>query len=120
MYLHTQAKNFKTPGSQGRWPKKSCDFLIGLLRNAESNAEVKMLNTDALVIEHIQVNRAAKLRRRTYRAHGRINRKINSLITLKIIISLLNDFYPVSIGVELIYSYISWCSSTCIGSSSSV
>ncbi|XP_064390547.1 large ribosomal subunit protein uL22 [Halichondria panicea] len=68
-----QAKNFKTPGSQGRWPKKSCDFLIGLLRNAESNAEVKMLNTDALVIEHIQVNRAAKLRRRTYRAHGRIN-----------------------------------------------
>ena len=34
-----------------------------------------MLNTDALVIEHIQVNRASKLRRRTYRAHGRINRK---------------------------------------------
>ncbi len=48
---------------------------MGLLRNAESNAEVKMLNTDALVIEHIQVNRAAKMRRRTYRAHGRINRK---------------------------------------------
>ena len=35
----------------------------------------KALNTDALVIDHIQVNRAAKMRRRTYRAHGRINRK---------------------------------------------
>lgn len=71
----SQAKNFKTPGSQGRWPKKSAQFLIHLLHNAESNAEVKMLNTDALVIEHIQINRAAKVRRRTYRAHGRINRK---------------------------------------------
>lgn len=63
------------PGSQGRWPKKSATVLIQLLKNAESNAEVRMLNTDALVIEHIQVNRAEKLRRRTYRAHGRINRK---------------------------------------------
>ena len=34
-----------------------------------------MLNTDALVIEHLMINRAAKLRRRTYRAHGRINRE---------------------------------------------
>ena len=62
-------------GSQGRWPTKSASVLIQLLKNAESNAEVRMLNTDALVIEHIQVNRAEKLRRRTYRAHGRINRK---------------------------------------------
>lgn len=43
-------------------------------RNAESNAEYKGLDTDHLVIEHIQVQRAAKVRRRTYRAHGRINR----------------------------------------------
>ena len=54
---------------------KSADILLHLLKNAESNAEVKMLNTDALVVDHIQVNRAAKMRRRTYRAHGRINRK---------------------------------------------
>jgi len=67
------------PGSQGRWPKKSAEILIQLLKNAESNAEVRMLNTDALVIEHIQVNRAEKMRRRTYRAHGRINRKFDYL-----------------------------------------
>ena len=71
-----QAKNHKAAGSQGRWPKKSATVLLQLLRNAESNAEVKMLNTDALVIDHIQVNRAAKIRRRTYRAHGRINRTL--------------------------------------------
>ena len=35
-----QAKNENHTTGQGRWPKKSCEFLLGLLRNAESNAEV--------------------------------------------------------------------------------
>ena len=35
---------------------------------------MKGLDVDALFISHIQVNQAAKQRRRTYRAHGRINR----------------------------------------------
>lgn len=61
--------------AQGRWPVKSAEFLLQLLRNAESNADYKGLEPDRLVVEHIQVNRAAKMRRRTYRAHGRINRK---------------------------------------------
>merc|ERR1711966_427222 len=68
-----QAKNTDSTNGQARWPKKSCEFLLGLLKNAESNAEVKGLDTDALVISHIQVNQAQKQRRRTYRAHGRIN-----------------------------------------------
>merc|ERR1711874_567826 len=61
---HAQAKVHGT--SQGRWPKKSAEFLLHLLKNAESNAEY-------LLVDHIQVNRAPKMRRRTYRAHGRIN-----------------------------------------------
>merc|ERR1711941_48990 len=59
--------------AQGRWPVKSAEFLLHMLKNAESNAEYKGLDADHLVIEHIQVNRAPKMRRRTYRAHGRIN-----------------------------------------------
>ena len=35
-----QAKAFKN-GGQGRWPEKSCRFLLDLLTNAESNAEVR-------------------------------------------------------------------------------
>lgn len=35
--------------------------------------QVKGLDVDALYISHIQVNQAMKQRRRTYRAHGRIN-----------------------------------------------
>ena len=100
-----QAKNEGSSTDQGRWPVKSVEFLLGLLKNAESNAEarsssgaarrpcaaradprrgsalppsccsqVKGLDTENLVVSHIQVNQAMKQRRRTYRAHGRINR----------------------------------------------
>merc|ERR1712115_737669 len=71
-----QSKQFKC--TQGRWPKKSAEFLLQLLKNAESNAEFKGLDTDHLVIESIQVNAAPKMRRRTYRAHGRINPYMSS------------------------------------------
>nr|XP_027097656.1 60S ribosomal protein L17-2-like isoform X2 [Coffea arabica] len=67
-----QAKNRHSNG-QGRWPVKSASFILDLLKNAESNAEVKGLDVDSLFISHIQVNQAQKQRRRTYRAHGRIN-----------------------------------------------
>merc|ERR1711862_871043 len=72
-----QAKQFSSaPGhsaSQGRWPEKSCKYLLELLRNAESNAELKSLDVDSLYVEHVSVNEAPKNRRRMYRAHGRIN-----------------------------------------------
>ncbi|KAJ1917321.1 60S ribosomal protein L17B [Mycoemilia scoparia] len=66
-----QAKAFKT--TQGRWPEKSAKFLIELLTNLKANAESKGLDLDNLVVKHIQVNAAPKQRRRTYRAHGRID-----------------------------------------------
>merc|ERR1712071_231468 len=60
-----------TFSTQARWPKKSAEFILGLLKNAESNAEVKGLDVDALYVSWVQVNKAQKQRRRTYRAHGR-------------------------------------------------
>merc|ERR1711992_446135 len=79
-----QAKHWKT--TQGRWPKKSAEFLLQMLKNAESNAEFKGLDTDHLVIDHIQVNRAPKMRRRTYRAHGRINPYMSSPCHIEMIL----------------------------------
>lgn len=38
-----QAKNEGSTTRQGRWPVKSVEFLLNLLKNAESNAEVRML-----------------------------------------------------------------------------
>lgn len=37
-----QAKNESQSNGQGRWPAKSCEFLLALLKNAESNAEVRL------------------------------------------------------------------------------
>ena len=36
--------------TQGRWPKKSAEVLLHMLKNAESDAEVKGLGVDSLVI----------------------------------------------------------------------
>eukprot|EP00441_Pelagodinium_beii_P041551 CAMPEP_0197647760 /NCGR_PEP_ID=MMETSP1338-20131121/26396_1 /TAXON_ID=43686 ORGANISM="Pelagodinium beii, Strain RCC1491" /NCGR_SAMPLE_ID=MMETSP1338 /ASSEMBLY_ACC=CAM_ASM_000754 /LENGTH=185 /DNA_ID=CAMNT_0043221623 /DNA_START=68 /DNA_END=625 /DNA_ORIENTATION=+ len=70
-----QAKEFKM--SQGRWPVKSAKIVLGLLRNAEANAEFKNLDTENLYVYHVQVNAAQQGRRRTYRAHGRIGPYMN-------------------------------------------
>merc|ERR1719364_192100 len=69
----SQAKNAGSTNGQARWPKKSAEFVLNLLSNAEANAELKSLEIDKLFVSHIQVNRAVQNRRRTYRAHGRIN-----------------------------------------------
>lgn len=37
--------------------------------------QIKGLDAENLIVSHAQTNRAPKQRRRTYRAHGRINRK---------------------------------------------
>lgn len=58
--------------SRARWPVKSAEILLGLLKNAEANADTKGLDTSNLIVKHIQVNQAPKQRRRTYRAHGRV------------------------------------------------
>ncbi|XP_063484283.1 large ribosomal subunit protein uL22-like [Symphalangus syndactylus] len=80
--------------TQGRWPKKSAEFLLHMLKNAESNAELKGLDVDSLVIEHIQVNKAPKMRRRTYRAHGRINPYMSSLCHIEIILTEKEQIVP--------------------------
>merc|ERR1712087_1081400 len=82
---HAQAK--MTGATQCRWPTKSCQFLLHLLKNAESNAEVKGLDTETLEIFHIQVNRAQKQRRRTYRAHGRTNPYISSPCHIELVLT---------------------------------
>merc|ERR1712129_67126 len=68
---HSQCRG--TGSAQGRWPKKSCYFLLDLVRNAEVNARAKGLKKTTLYISHIAIQRARPGKRRTYRAHGRIN-----------------------------------------------
>ncbi|GMP34106.1 hypothetical protein CsSME_00007124 [Camellia sinensis var. sinensis] len=48
---------------------------------------VKGLDVESLYISHIQVNQAQKQRRRTYRAHGRINPYMSSPCHIELILS---------------------------------
>lgn len=60
--------------------------------------QVKGLDTESLEISHIQVNRAQKQRRRTYRAHGRTNPYMSSPSHIELILS--EKVAPVAKGEE--------------------
>lgn len=80
-----QGKEFGV--TKARWPVKSVNFVKDLLRNAQANAEAKGLDVAKLKISHIQVNQAPKQRRRTYRAHGRINAYQSSPCHIELILA---------------------------------
>mmetsp|Transcript_22618 Transcript_22618/g.32813 ORF Transcript_22618/g.32813 Transcript_22618/m.32813 type:complete len:191 (-) Transcript_22618:95-667(-) len=84
---HAQGKLRKAPGSKCRWPQKATKIVLDLVKNAEANAEMKGLDVDLLSITHIQCNRAPKQRRRTYRAHGRINPYMSNPAHIELILS---------------------------------
>lgn len=84
---HAQAKNMRVPGSLVFWPTNSVKYVLDLLKNAEANAEAKGLETDKLVVSHSQATMAIKGRRRTYRAHGRINPFMNQRSHVQLVLS---------------------------------
>lgn len=54
------------------------EFLLYTFKDAESSAEPKGLDADALATEHIQVNKAPERWRRIYRARGGFTRSRSS------------------------------------------
>lgn len=90
--ITSKTDSFHPPGkafgvSKARHPVKSAEFLLGLLKNAEANADTKGLDTSNLIVKHIQVNQAPKQRRRTYRAHGRINPYMSNPCHIELILT---------------------------------
>ncbi len=84
-----QAKEFGL--TKGRWPEKSVRIILALLKNAISNAENGKLNIDKLIVRDVRVNQAMRGRRRTYRAHGRINAYLSSNCHVEIFCSELRE-----------------------------
>ena len=93
-----QAKEFGL--TKGRWPEKSVRIVLALLKNAKSNAEAKRLNVDNVYVKNAEVNQAQKGRRRTYRAHGRINGKDNLFIDYDTLIFLLFKKFLIFVTVQ--------------------
>ena len=82
---HSVAKKYKATGDKVSWPIKATKTFLDLITNLESNAEVKGLNIENVKITHANVNQAPKMRRRTYRAHGRINAYMSSPAHIELI-----------------------------------
>jgi len=71
---HAQAKLLKAPGDQANWPEKATKVIYDMLVNVKSNAVAnEEMDVDNLYINHAVAQWAPKGRRRTYRAHGRVN-----------------------------------------------
>jgi large subunit ribosomal protein L17e len=79
------AKMFGT--DQGKWPVKSVYAMLKLLKNAEANAKKEKLKIPDLYISHLTVQQAPTIRRRTFRAHGRINSWVSSPCHVHVILS---------------------------------
>jgi large subunit ribosomal protein L17e len=74
--------------------KNSAEFLLHKLKNEESGAGLKDLDVDSLVIEHIQVNKALKMLRKTYRAHGWTNPHMSSPCHIEVILTEKEQIVP--------------------------
>ena len=59
--------------TSGRWPIKSAQSILKILKNAESNAHNKGLDITCLYVKNVQINKAVRGNRRIFRAHGRVN-----------------------------------------------
>ena len=73
---------------------KSAEFSLHMLKNAESNAELKGLDVDSLVTEHVQANKAPRMRCRTYRAHSQINPYMSSPCHIEMILTEKEQIVP--------------------------
>jgi large subunit ribosomal protein L17e len=65
------------------------------------------LSRDALFVKHIQVNQAPKQRRRTYRAHGRINAYMASPCHIEIIVVEQDEQVAKAEDTKLVPKYTS-------------
>jgi ribosomal protein uL22 len=98
---HAMGKQYNAPGDKVAWPQKATRTFLDLLRNVESNASSKGLEVEKLVITHVNANQAPKMRRRTYRAHGRINGKC-CIFVLRIVLILFSSPYVLSSSLYVI------------------
>ncbi|CAI8604921.1 unnamed protein product [Vicia faba] len=86
-----QAKNRHSNG-QGRWPAKSAKFILDLLKNAESNAEVKGLMEESIptCLLHATLSSFYLKRKRLSRKSLQQKRRYHKRTTLSQIIALSN------------------------------
>jgi len=81
--------------ANGRWPQKSAGILLEILKNAESNVVQKGLDVNTIYVDNVSVNKAVKGRRRTFRAHGRVNSFNSNPCHVKVSLIQRNKSIPI-------------------------
>ena len=85
--LRRARRRLPEPGAAAAAAPRFCVASRSLTSSLRRWPQVKGLDTESLEITHIQVNRAQKQRRRTYRAHGRTNPYMSSPSHIEMILS---------------------------------
>lgn len=71
----------------GRYPVKACKKILGVLANAENNADYKGLDLDRLRVTHISVFPGRILRRYIERAHGRSSAYNEQMVHIEVVLT---------------------------------
>merc|ERR1712146_815093 len=82
-----EATSCKAKGSDLRVHFENTRETAMAIKNMNLEKAKKDLDDDKLFVTHIQVNKAVQQRRRTYRAHGRINPYMSSPCHIELILS---------------------------------
>lgn len=85
---HSVGKQIKAPGNSVMFPTKPTKAMIWILNNVLAGKVCEGFTEDVLAslrLVHVQVNRSSKMRRRTYRAHGRISAYMRSPCHVEVI-----------------------------------
>jgi len=69
----------------GGYPVKAAEEILKVIKNLESNAEFKGLNTEKMIIIHAATMKGMKVKRYVPRAFGRSSPSFNTLVHIEII-----------------------------------
>lgn len=88
---HSVGRKYGACGDKVSFPQKATKTFLDLIVNLKSNSEASGLDVEKVIITHCNCNQAPKMRRRTYRAHGRINAYMSSPAHVEIIAEEVNE-----------------------------
>ena len=75
----------------GKFPKKTAEMFLSVLKSAEANAEYKGLDTDNLVITHASAYQGNVTKAFTPRAHGRATPHNNRMCNFEVIVTAMEE-----------------------------
>ena len=84
---HRKGRKF----SAGRYPKKTAEAILDVIKHAQHNAEYKGLDSENMRIVHISANRGMKVEGFMPRAHGRSSPFNHERVNLEVVLEVVEE-----------------------------